>query len=333
MGVTTQFKRLLMSVFQEEKNVLLTGGDGFVGSNLLHFLLKETRWRFTCICSWRHKGNPLNIVRDERVRVVTHDLTGPIPPLGSFEYILHLASESHVDRSITDPLNFIENNVSSTLQLLEYSRKYRPDVFLLFSTDEVYGAGKHEEWDVLLPSNPYAASKASQEMCSIAYWRTYNVPLVITNSNNIIGCKQNSEKFLPKIIESIGLGKKINIHSYNGIIGRRRYLSVRSVSHAIAYILGKPPLDPTKSRYPSRYGLPGGKEFSNLELLEFVAEIIGIKPSYEIIDVSDIRPGYDLEYAETRGFLNSIGWEDPFDASEEIKQIVHSLRSDGDFHF
>jgi dTDP-glucose 4,6-dehydratase len=121
--------------------VLMTGADGFIGSNVLQWMLNNTDWEFTCICSFRHKGNPLNIPMSERVTVITADLRGVIPDIGDFDYIIHLASESHVDRSQDDPVNFIENNVSSTLQVLEYARKHKPERFIMYlSTDEVYGA-------------------------------------------------------------------------------------------------------------------------------------------------------------------------------------------------
>src|SRR3990167_10579027 len=116
--------------------VLLTGGDGFIGSNVLRYLLDNTDWDFTLLCSFRHQGSPLNVPHNERVTVITMDLRGTIPDIGDFDYILHLASESHVDRSTQDPVNFIENNVSITLQILDYARKYPPEKFVLFSTDE-----------------------------------------------------------------------------------------------------------------------------------------------------------------------------------------------------
>ena len=99
--------------------VLLTGASGFIGAQVLDYSLQHTDWTFTCLSSWRHKGNPQRMapfLKDnaDRITVITHDLTGPIPDIGDFDYILNLASESHVDRSIADPVAFIENNVSST---------------------------------------------------------------------------------------------------------------------------------------------------------------------------------------------------------------------------
>lgn len=201
---------------------LISGASGFVGSNVLDFLLKETDWEFTCIASWRHHGSPLRInPRNKRVTVITHDLTGPLPDLGDFDYILNLASESHVDRSIADPVPFIETNVAIVLWMLEYARKRPTKRFIHFSTDEVLGSDGY-------PSNPYAASKAAQEAIATAYWRTYGIPVVITQSNNIVGPNQDPEKFVPKIIELIKKQKPVPIHTFNGTLGKRYYNPVET---------------------------------------------------------------------------------------------------------
>ena len=192
--------------------VLITGADGFIGSGILEYLLEHTAWHFVALCSWRHHGSPLNITPNSRVDVLTHDLTGPLPEIGEFDYILNLASESHVDRALADPIPFIENNVSLMLQMLEYARKHKPQAFIQFSTDEVYGDWEHKEWDLLLPSGPYGSSKAAQEVICIGHWRAYDLPIVITNSNNIVGPRQNPEKFVPKIIQLIKAGQEVQVH-------------------------------------------------------------------------------------------------------------------------
>jgi dTDP-glucose 4,6-dehydratase len=235
---------------------------------------------------------------------------GEIPDIGEFDYILNLASESHVDRSNKEPVPFIENNVSSTLQALEYARKHVPKVFVQFSTDEVYGAMNHEEWDVLLPSNPYAASKASQEMICIAYWKTYGLPIVITNSNNIVGKNQNPEKFVPKIIDLIKRGKEVQIHTSNGRPGKRYWNAVENVADALLFILERRPNiygEGIVSK-PDRYALSGGVELDNLEMAETIAVLLGKKLNYKLIDAETIRPGYDEFYAETSGRLKKLGW-------------------------
>jgi len=308
----------------KSKRVLLTGASGFIGSGVLAYLLEKTDWNITCTCSFRHKGSPTNLTLDDRVEIVYHDLRGSIPDLGDFDYILHLASESHVDRSISDPVNFVENNISSTLQVLEYARKHVPEVFIMFSTDEVYGANAHEEWDVLLPSNPYAASKASQEMICIAYWKTYGLPIVITNSNNIVGKNQDKEKFLPKIIDKLNKGEKITIHTSNGKPGTRYYNPVQNVADALLYILNiKPTLYSLDVDRPDRYSLPGGEELDNLQMAQMVAKAMGKELDYELVDAESVRPGYDTFYPKTDGKLSELGWEAPYTFEDELKKLIN----------
>lgn len=298
--------------------VLITGASGFVGANVLSYMLEKTNWEFTALCSWRHRGNPLRLTPNERVTVISHDLTGPIPELGEFDYILHLASESHVDRSIAEPVDFIENNVSSTLQVLEYARTHEPQVFLLFSTDEVWGTQNHSEDDVLMPSNPYAASKACQEMIALAYWRTYGVPVVITNSNNIVGPGQDAEKFIPKIAGLLERGERITIHTVNGRPGVRYYNPVENVADALLFILGCEPTWYPSYDKPDRYSLPGGESKDNLEMAQLVSEILGVELDYELVDAESVRPGYDQFYPEAGSKLIDMGWKPPLTLEEGL---------------
>lgn len=310
------------------KRVLLTGASGFIGSGVLEYMLDKTDWTFVCLSSWRHKGNPLNLqfAKDNpRVEIITHDLTGKMPELGDFDYILNLASESHVDRSIKDPVNFVENNISATLQVLEYARKHKPKVFVQFSTDEVYGAMEHEEWDVLLPSNPYAASKAAQEMIAIAYWKTYGVPVVITNSNNIVGKNQDPEKFIPKIARLIHDGKEVTIHTSNGAPGRRYWNPVGNVADALLFILKQFPQAYLKEvlaykqvNRPNRYSLSGGAELDNLEMAQKIADILGKPLHYRLENAEKTRPGYDEFYAHTQGRLEQLGWRPKYSLEEGL---------------
>lgn len=310
------------------RRILLSGGSGFIGGNVLEYLLEHTDWDFTCLCSWRHHGSPLNIEPNPHVKVITHDLVGPIPNIGDFDYIIHLASESHVTRSIEEPVPFIENNVSSTLQMLEYARKHIPKVFLHFSTDEVYGATEHAEWDVLLPSNPYAASKAAQEMIAIAYWKTYEVPVVITNSNNIVGKNQNKEKFVPMIVDLIQNDKEVVIHAHNGMPGKRYWNPVENVANAIMFILNQ-----SVSSYvndtllgkhvdrPDKYNLPGGTELDNLQMATLIARILDKPLRYKLVDAESVRPGYDTFYAKTDGRLDQLGWRPPVTLEQGLSWV------------
>lgn len=301
--------------------VLITGASGFIGGNVLRYMLAHTDWDFTVISSWRHHGSPKNIEPNKRVEVITHDLTGPIPDVGDFDYIFHLASESHVDRSIADPVGFVENNVSAMLQILEYARKHKPRMFLHFSTDEVYGANDHQEWDVLLPSSPYAASKAMEEMLGIAYFKTYYLPIVITNSNNIVGPNQNPEKFVPKLVQLINAGKEVTIHTVNGQPGRRHWNPVENVADALLFISKiTPSLYPQADR-PDRYGLGGGHELDNLEMAQLIAKLLGKPLTYNTLEGETVRPGYDASYPKTEGALEKLGWTPPVTLEEGLQWV------------
>ncbi len=300
--------------------VLITGADGFVGSNVLQYLLNNTDWEFTCVCSFRHMGSPFNIPLSNRVRVVTADLTGILPDIGDFDYILHLASESHVDRSQEDPVNFVENNISSTLQVLEYARRHKPEKFILFSTDEVYGAREHKDWDILLTTSPYSASKGAQELIATSYYNTFQVPVIITNCNNVTGPNQHPEKFVPKLVGLIKAGKTVDLHIHKGKYGRRIYNPVANVGSALKFIL-KQPYRPD-GQFPPRYSLLGGEELDNKQIAELVAEILGKKLKYRDLEATSVRPGYDKFYSQSsEEKLTELGWKPPYTLKEGLRWI------------
>lgn len=305
--------------------VLITGTSGLVGSHLLKYLVKHTDWEFVCPSSWRHKGDSMRLQEfadNDRVEIISHDLTGIMPDLGYFDYIINLASESHVDRSITDPVPFVENNISLMLQVLEYARKYPPKLLIQFSTDEVFG---HTDVisDVLWPSNPYAASKAAQELLVSAYRKTYDLQAIVTNSNNIIGEGQDPEKFVAKVHQQLLKGETVIIHEHNGQIGRRRYNPVDNVSAALLFIIQHYKPIPKDEKTP-RYGLIGGEELDNLEMAKLIAKIMGKPLKYEIRDVAEVRPGYDARYPKVNNTLAEMGFKPP-QTLEEGLQWLKSL--------
>ena len=307
--------------------VLLTGASGFIGSNVLNYMLgnSDDDLEFVCPVSFRHLGKGNRISTDDRVTVVYHDLRGTFPDVGPIDTILHLASESHVDRSIKDPVPFIENNVSSTLQVLEFARRVKPNIFVLFSTDEVYGPHDHFDWDVVMPSNPYAASKAAQEAIAFSYWRTYGVPVVITNSNNIVGLNQDPEKFVPKVIGLINRGEIVPIHVTEKGPGRRHYNPVQNVADALLTIVNLGPSHELDWYQPLRYSLPGGEELNNLEMAQLIARIMGKTLHTHRTGVHGIRPGYDQSYAPTHGSrLVELGWKPVITLEDCLKEIVNA---------
>lgn len=323
------------------KRVCLSGISGFVGSHLMSHLLKNTDYEIVGLASWRHKGVPTRVALDEnylkdiqRVKIITHDLSAPITPdvkerIGHIDYILNLASDSHVDRSITDPVPFITNNVAVAVNMLEFAREVKPKLFIQFSTDEVYGQAKkgeyHKEWDVMKPSNPYSASKGCQEMLAISYWRTYGVPVIITNCMNIFGQYQDKEKFCPLVIDKVMKGETVYIHSYPGAkqAGSRFYLHARNIASAILFIVQnvEAKLYPELDR-PERFNIVGDVELDNLTFAKKIAEIIGKPLIYELTDTHSARPGHDCRYALDGQKIKDYGFGYPINFEESLKTTV-----------
>jgi dTDP-glucose 4,6-dehydratase len=235
--------------------------------------------------------------------------------------------ESHVDRSIDDPAGFIRNNTDVILSTLEYARQVSPAHIVVISTDEVYGpvtgAAAHREWAPILPSNPYAASKAAQEAIAISYWRTYGLPVTIVNCMNLIGEMQDREKYLPKVIATVRDGGTVPVHGRPGDIGTRHYLHARNLADALLFILRSLPA----ARYPDalrpdRYNIAGPDRVSNLQLASMVAETIGKPLRYELVDFHSTRPGHDPHYGLDPGKLTGLGWKPPVPFRESLTRTV-----------
>jgi len=210
----------------------ITGIAGFVASHVFEHFLRSTDWDIVGLDKLNYASSGLDRIRDiesfnaktsDRVKFFAVDLQQPISEgvkreIGEVDYILNLASESHVDRSIKDPVSFIENNVKLVLNMLEWTRELKGlKKFVQFSTDEVYGTAPdgiaYKEGDRHNSGNPYSASKAAQEEFCRAYANTYKVPINIVNSMNIIGERQHPEKFVPICIRKTLHDEVIQIHA------------------------------------------------------------------------------------------------------------------------
>jgi dTDP-glucose 4,6-dehydratase len=222
-----------------------------------------------------------------------------------------------VDRSITDPVPFLKNNVNIAITMLEFARVAKPEIFVQVSTDEVYSAAPdgvlYKEWSEILPSNPYAASKACQEAIAISYWRTFGVPLVITNTVNNFGERQDTEKYLARLIKMIDSEQKVTVHGSEGNIGGRFYTHAKNHASAIKHIIKNKLVvkyeDSNDKVYPARYNVTSFDEVDNLTMAKMVADIMGKELNYELTDYHASRPGHDRRYALDGSKLKATGWE------------------------
>ena len=319
--------------------ILLTGASGFAGAHMLNFLLNNTNHEVICPVTYRHGGHVSRIpslISEEklkRVRIFEQDLALGYIPRNEFtedvEMIINFASESHVDRSIVNPIDFSLNNTNLMINLLEYARTLKNVFFLHISTDEVYGSiprnEKNIEWQrPHLPSNPYSASKSAQESLAIAYFKTYKIPIAIVNATNMIGETQNQEKFLPKIIHRVVHDYAINIDTdANGIIGSRKYIYVGDVATAVWSVAQRLLTDNNfalDAVVPLKYHLSGEEEISNLQLVEWVSNHLNKVPKVSVSPSP--RPGYDLRYELTTEKIRSEGWKESRSIAERVKAIV-----------
>lgn len=326
-------------IYGRKKRVLVTGLGGFAGSHFLEHALTKTNWEIVGLASFRSRGVPERITdsvhyqaNKDRVYIYTHDLNAPLSHIlkrriGKVDYVVNYASDSHVDRSIDNPVPFVTNNVALALNILEYVREAKPDVFLHVGTDEEFGpapdATSHKEWDPALPSNPYSASKAAQTAIATSYWRTYDVPVVLTQTMNLIGERQDTEKFVPMCIKQIAAGRTVSIHGTRRDVGSRYYLHARNQADAILYILGKlPPKEYPKTDRPDRYNIVGEREVDNLAMAKLIAKIVGKPLKYKLVDFQAARPGHDRRYALDGTKLAKLGWTPPMDFEESVRRLV-----------
>jgi len=205
--------------------ILVTGGAGFIGSNFIHYLLREhSDWEITNLDKLTYAGNLENlrdIEQDDRYTFIRGDIadreTVETVLTEGFDTIVNFAAESHVDRSILDASPFIKTNIIGTQVLLDAAKEHNIQLFLQISTDEVYGSlgplGKFNENSPLLPNSPYAASKASADCLCRAYYHTYGLPVIITHTTNNYGSFQFPEKLIPMVITNAIEGRSVRLHT------------------------------------------------------------------------------------------------------------------------
>lgn len=286
--------------------ILVTGGCGFIGSNFIHFLLRETSHKVVNLDLLTYAGNIDNlrdITHQRRYKFIKGDICDPECVFDVVRYcdvVVNFAAETHVDRSIISAGSFIRTNVTGVYVLLEAVRKYRTKRFVQISTDEVYGSilkGSFSEQDPLKPNSPYAASKASADLLCRAYFVTYKTPIIITRSSNNFGPYQYPEKVIPLFITNALKNKKLPLYADGMNI--RDWIYVEDNCLAIYKIL-------LKGKAGEIYNIGGGNEITNLKLTKLILDILE-KPHSLIKFVKD-RPGHDKRYSLDSSKMFKIGW-------------------------
>lgn len=325
----------------EKKRVLLTGGAGSIGVHVIAHIMHNTDWELVCLDSFHHKGYKERITRVcrnhpdwlGRIKEFQIDLTCPlddelIKSIGKINYVLHLAALSDVFFSVKSPEYVIKNNVNSTLTMLEYARKVKPESFVYFSTDEVYGPVKkgeaHKEWNTHRPSNAYSASKAACEDISYAYWRSYDIPLIITNTMNNFGEMQSASKFPVIIQKAVEADEQVTIHGNAKESGTRFYIHSKNTADALLHILklGAVRHKVGEIDEPHRYHIVGDECLSNLELAQIIAKLMKRKLRYKIVDFHKDNPAHDIHYGLQDNKLRASGWKQPKSFEQSMIETI-----------
>lgn len=295
--------------------VIITGGAGFIGSHLVKKIKETTDWEILVLDALTYAGSLKNLNEgDQEFHLIDIRKNGRIDNLADLDIdaIFHLAAESHVDRSIEDPLTFVQTNVIGTVNMLNLALKYHaknPNFkFYHVSTDEVFGSlevndkafNEETPYD---PRSPYSASKASSDHFVRAYHHTYKLPILISNCSNNYGTHQYPEKLIPVVINSIKNNKPIPIYGNGGNV--RDWLHVEDHAEAILAIYKSGKIGET-------YCIGGNMELSNYELVHAICDIYenmyGGNPANLITYVED-RKGHDLRYAiDATKLETELGW-------------------------
>ena len=302
--------------------ILVTGGAGFIGSNFVHYYLKnhpeDTVINFDALTYAGHPESLKDVESNPNYKFIKGDITNPQDVEAAMEgvdVVVHFAAESHVDRSVLDPMAFVKTNVLGTGILLDAAMRAKVKRFHHISTDEVFG---HLELDDppfkedtnYAPRTPYAASKAGSDHLVRAYYQTYSLPITITNCANNFGPFHDPEKLIPRFITNLLEEKKVPLMGKGENI--RSWIYVDDHNKAVDLVLQKGVVGET-------YCI-GGEEKTNLEITKKLLEILGKDESF--IEYVEHRLGHDFRYAIDDSKLKSLGWTPEHSVDKALEKTV-----------
>ena len=308
--------------------VLVTGGAGFIGSNFLHYMVnKYPEYEFVCLDALTYAGNYNNLkpIEDKKNfkfvkgNICDKELVDKLFEDEKFDWVINFAAESHVDNSIKNPGVFVDTNVTGTFNLLDASRRHNVKRYHQVSTDEVYGDLPLDRPDLLFtedtpikPSSPYSASKASADHLVRAYYRTFGLPITISNCSNNYGPYQFPEKLIPLMVSKAVNDEKLPVYGKGENV--RDWIHVHDHNVGVDMIMHH-------GRIGETYNLGGRSERTNLEVVKTILKQLG--KSEELITYVTDRPGHDLRYAiDSTKAETELGWERTYNFEDGIKETI-----------
>lgn len=307
--------------------LLITGGAGFMGSNFIRFILSQyPDYSVVNLDKLTYAGNLENLkdVAEQfkgRYTFIKGDIANPVDVKTAsqeIDVIINFAAESHVDRSIMHPEDFLKTDVMGTYYLLEQVRHGRIARYIQISTDEVYGSiteGEFFEDSPFMPNSPYSASKAGGDLLCRAYFETYKLPVIVTHSCNFYGSYQYPEKIIPLFITNLLEGKKVPV--YGDGLQAREWIFTADFCQALDLILHKG----VKGEV---YNIGTGARISNIELTKKIISLVGADEG--MIEFVKDRPGHDVRYAVNAEKLTGLGFSPTVSFDEGLKKTVDWYR-------
>lgn len=312
-------------------NLLVTGGAGFIGSNYIEAISQSLRWeRIFILDALTYAGNISNLtdsLLDSRIQFIHGDIRSfelVDKIMSQVDVVVHFAAESHVDRSILDPNEFVSTNVLGTNTLLNSAMRHEISKFVHISTDEIYGSideGSWTEVSPVEPNSPYSASKASSDLIALSYYKTFGFPVVVTRCSNNYGKYQFPEKLIPLAITNLIEGKSIPI--YGDGLNSRDWLDVRDHCRAINLV-------EEKGLPGEVYNIGGGRELSNLELANRLLEHFERDSSH--IDFVTDRKGHDRRYSVSfEKIHNQCGYTPIHNFEESLVETINWYKENAEW--